>query len=159
MQLLHGGGSLYIGCYQQRIAALFAKVQCDFAGMGGFARTLQAHHHQDLRTAIRVEQGYLLFAENALQFVVHNRDHALARSEALRHLFSLGAFFHGSHEILGYLEVHISFEQRATNIAHRIVDVFLRQLCAATELAKGLIEAIRKCLKHGLESFAFAKEE
>ncbi len=54
-------------------------------------------------------------------------------SQRFQHILPDGALAHGGDEVLDDLEVDVGFEQRATDFAHRFIDILLGQiaLCCA----------------------------
>ena len=59
-----------------------------------------------------------------------------------------GALAHGGDEVLGDLEVDVGLEQRATHLAHGVVDVLLGQPPLAPQPGKRFVEAIGQRFKH-----------
>ena len=64
-------------------------------------------------------------------------------------LLADGALADGGDEVLDDLEVDVGFEQRAADLAHRLVDVLLGQPALAAEAAEGLGQAVGEGFEHG----------
>ena len=54
--------------------------------------------------------------------------HHLCRSDRRQYLSTQSAFTHPGDELRDHLHRHIRFEQRESNLAHRVVDVVLGEV-------------------------------
>ena len=112
--------------HQHLALALLGQAPRDLRRRGGFARALQADHHDgDRRRRIQVDRIGVR-AERLDQLVVHELDDHLARRDRLDHRDADRVLLHLLDERAHHIERDVRLEQRTAHLAHRRVDVGLR---------------------------------
>ena len=105
------------------------------------ARALQAdQHHGDRRLRGEVDP-LRIGAEHAHELVMHDLDDHLAGRDRAHDLLADGLRLHRVGEVAHHVECHVSLEQRAADLAHRLGDVRLGQRAAARELVEDARQA------------------
>ena len=88
-------------------------------------------------------------AEQLDQLVVNDLDHLLSGRDALQHLLPYSTILYPSNERFSDLVIDVSLEKYATNLAHRLLDVGLRQLTLASKLLENAFELFGQLIEHG----------
>ena len=115
LQLIDCGGAVNIACGEQRAVALLDKVFGQLGGMCGFARTLQAAHHDHRRRlGLDVNARGLAAAHQFRQLIVDDLD---AGDKIFRNFI-----------------VDVRFQQGHAHLAHSVLNVLLGQLALAAQL-------------------------
>ena len=86
------------------------------------------------------------------EFVMYDFDKLLAGIERIGHHLPQGFGLDLFNEGLDHRQGDVCFQQRHAHITQRFADVFFRQLGAAGDAAHGLSQALRKILKHIVET-------
>ena len=155
LELIDGGGSIGVGCHEQRLAALAHDVAGQLGGGGGLAGALEADQRDDRGRPVEAE-GPVAGAQDRGQLVMHDLDDELAGVDALQHVLADGPFLDPPDEVLDDLVVDVRFQEGEPDLAHGGVDVGLRDPAAAGELAKDVAQAVAECIEHGTRSVAEA---
>ena len=135
LQLIDCGGAVNIACGEQRAVALLDKVFGQLGGMRGFARALQAAHHDHRRRlGLDVDARGLAAAHQFRQLVVDDLDDLLRRGQALHDLLSHGALGDAGDKIFRNFIVDVRFQQGHAHLAHSVLNVLLGQLALAAQL-------------------------
>jgi hypothetical protein len=150
-QLLHRRGAIDVERGHQHLALVaLDHAAREFCGGGGFAGALQADHHdRDRRHRIEVD-GLAVGAEGGDQFVMDDLDHHLAGRDRLDHGGADRLLADAVDKAAHHVERDVSLEQRAAHLAHRGVDIGLRQRTATrqpieypTKLFRQIVEQCR----------------
>ena len=147
-ELLHRGRTARVERGHQHLAlALLGEAPRDLRRGGGFARALQADHHDgDRRRRIEVDRIGVR-AERLDQLVVHDLDDHLARLDRLDQRDADRVLLHlvdeGAHDI----ERDVGFEQRAAHFAQRRIDVGLRQRAAPGQPIENSAKPFRQAVE------------
>ena len=148
-QLVDGGRTIDVGRDHQHLLLLaLAQVACQLGDGGRLARTLQACHQNDGRTALE-RQTFIGFAHDRFQLLLDDLDELLARRQALGHFLTDGTFAHSLDEGLDHRQRDIGFKQRLAHFAQGVLDVVFRQLGLAGNRLQRMRQAITQTLKHG----------
>jgi hypothetical protein len=107
------------------------------------------HQHGDRRRGAPVERGRVL-AQHFHERVVDDLDDHLARRDRLHDLAADGALLDRLDERAHDLERHVGLDQRAAHLAHRGIDIGLRQRTAAGELVEDAAEPILQGIEHAI---------
>ena len=130
----------------------------ELRGGGGFAGALQADHH-DRNRRHRVEVDGLPFrAERGDQLVMDDLHHHLAGRDRLDDSRADRLLAHALGETAHHVERHVGLEQRAAHLAHRGVDVGLRQRAAACQPIENATKLFRQIVEQGRAPNIFAPE-
>ena len=78
----------------------------------------------------------------------------LARRQALEDVLPERALLDRRREVTGDLEIHVGFEERETDLAHRLRDRFLVEPSTAAEAAKCGLELVGEGVEHGRTVYA-----
>jgi hypothetical protein len=89
-----------------------------------------------------------LTAERLDELVMHDLDELLAGRQALRKIRADRTRLDPIDERTRDANVHVGFEQRATNLAGYVVDVPFRQPSAIAEAGENSFEAIAQSIEH-----------
>ena len=106
------------------------------------ARALQAGHQHDGGRARREREPGRGAAHQLGQLLVDDLDDLLAGVELLAHLDAQAALLHGRRELLDDLEVDVRLEQREADLAHRAIDVVLRQRAALADAGQRSLQLL-----------------
>ena len=123
-QLLAGRGTVDVDRDQQRPMAAILEPVCQLAGGRGLAGALQAGHEHDGRRLRGELHARGVAAESFDQLIAQDLDDLLARRKRGRHLLADGLFLNVVDELLYDFEVDVGFEQRQTDLAQRLLNVF-----------------------------------
>ncbi len=148
LQLLDCRGSLQVGGGEHDALALATQVAGEFAAGRRLPASLQAAHHDDRRRWRDEHDARLHRSHQVDQPLVNDADHLLARLEALGHLRAQGIFKYAVTEGLDDVVVHVGFEQRGANLAHRLGHVGLGDAAAAGQFLERLVKPFAKCCEH-----------
>ena len=128
----------------------------DLGGCGGFAGALQADHHdRNGRGGIEVDRLGVR-AERVDQLVVDDLHHHLAGRHRLDDVDADRALLDLIDEGARHLERYVGFEQRAAHLAHRFVDVGLRQRAAPRQAIEHSTKAFRQAVEQRDDSQVLA---
>jgi hypothetical protein len=112
------------------------------SGRGRLSRSLQPDDHHRVRPARREEQPARRSAEHLDHLVVHDLDDLLPRRKLLIDLLPDRLRSDPLNEILDDLEVHVGFEQRDSDLAHRQIEMLRRQATFAAQILDYLLELV-----------------
>ena len=111
---------------------------------------LSARVHPDVPSAaMSVLLQLNAAAEQLDQLVVNDLDHLLSGRDTLQHLLPYSTILYPSNERFSDLVIDVSLEKYATNLAHRLLDVGLRQLTLASKLLENAFELFGQLIEHG----------
>ena len=154
-ELLHRRRAIDVERGHQHLALVaLGQAAGEFRGGGGFAGALQADHHdRDRRHGVEVD-GLAVGAEGGDQFVMDDLHHHLAGGHRLDHggADRLLADLFG--EAPDDVERDVGLEQRAAHLAHRGVDVGLRQRPAPRQPIENATQLFRQIVEQLPSSFA-----
>ena len=120
----------------------------DFRRRRGFARALQADHHDgDRRRRVEVDR-LRARAQGLDQLVVHDLHDHLAGRDRLDDFDADGALLHLVGEGAGDVERDVGFDQRAPHLLQRRVDIGLRQRAAPGQAVEDCIQTLGKAVEH-----------
>ena len=120
----------------------------DLGGGRGFARALQADHHDDDRRR-RVEIDRLRVRSQSLdQLVVHDLHDHLAGRDRLDHVDADRALLHLLGEAARDVERHVGLEQRAPHFAQRRLDIGFRQRAAPGQPVEDAVQPFGEIVEH-----------
>ena len=133
--------------------------RAEFGGGGGFAGALQADHHdRDRRHGVEVD-GLAIGAERGDQFVMNDLHHHLAGGHRLDH----GGADRLLADLFGkasdHVERDVGLQQRAAHLAHRGIDVGLRQRPAPRQPIENATKLFRQIVEQFRSSRCLAPEE
>ena len=134
LKLPDGGGTVDVTRAQQWVFALLFEKPRELTGVGGFARTLKTHHHDD-RGRLRGHADLLVVAAHqGSQLLVDDLDDHLRGRQAFEHIRAHGALGDALDEVLDDLIADVGLQKRQTDLAHRFLDVGLAQAAFAAQL-------------------------
>ncbi len=152
LQLLNGGRAVHVGGDEIGLQLVLGAQQVgQLARRGGFARTLQADHHDDDGPVLEVE-ARVFAAEQLNELIVDDLDHLLTGREALEHVGPERLLAHAVHELLDDLEIDVGLKQGQPHFAQPVLDVFLIQPGLTAQVAEGFGQAVGKTVEHGQRS-------
>ena len=122
----------------------------ELAAGGGLTGALQAGHQDHGGRTRRERDPRRLAAHQRGQLVVDDLDDLLARVELLGDLDPERALLDRVRELLDDLEVDVRFQQRETDLAHRLVDVVLGQCPTLSNTCERALEFFRQRVEHRL---------
>jgi hypothetical protein len=133
-QLLHGGGAAGIERGQQDFLLLAVlEALGDLGGGGGFARALQAHHHEgEGRGGVQI-QRHGFAAERLHQFVMHDLDHLLTGRDRAGDLYADGAILDLFDKGADHFERDVGLDQGTADFARRRIDIGSVERAASAE--------------------------
>ena len=150
-QLLHRRRAVDVERGHQHLALVaLGHAAGEFCGGGGFAGALKADHHDgDRRHRIEID-GLAVGTKRGDQFVMDDLDHHLAGRDRLDDGGADRLFADAIDEAADHVERDVGLQQRAAHLAHRSVDIGLRQRTAArqpieypTKLFRQIVEQCR----------------
>jgi hypothetical protein len=109
--------------HQHFLLVAILQTPAELGGGGGLARALQADEHYHHRGRGGEIDRLGLGAKSAHELVMHDLDDHLARGDGAHHLLANGLRLQGVGEVAHHVECHVGLEQRASDFAHRFVDV------------------------------------
>src|SRR6185503_18921831 len=112
------------------------EILCKLAAGGGFARALEAAHHDHGGPGLNEIDIRIHRPHQVDEFVIDDFDHDLAGLEALDDLLPLGLFQDALGEILDDFEIDVGFEQGRAHIAHGIANILFRYAAASGKTAE-----------------------
>jgi len=156
-ELFHRGRTARIERGHQHLAlALLGEAPRDLGGGGGFTRALQSdHHHGDRRRRVEVDRIGVR-AERLDQLVVHQLHDHLARRDRLDHRDADGVLLHLIDERAHHVERDVRLKQRAAHLAHRGIDVGLRQRAAPRQAIENSTKPFRQTVEHAVSAASSA---
>ena len=98
-------------------------------------------------------------AERLDQLVVHDLHDHLAGRDRLDDLDADRLLLHTVDEVARHVERDVGFQQRAADLAQRLVDVGFRQRTAAGEAVENAAKVFRQCVEHRFSSFTSPARE
>ena len=147
-QLLDRRRALQVGTDEERLMPLTLQQTGEFAHRRCLTSTLEASHQNHGR-GLRIDRnGASRTTEGVDQLFVNDLDDHLPRREARSDVFTHRSLTHSADEALDHTEVDVGFEQRKTDLSHRVVDIGLGELPSALQPSKNAVEARRQCVKH-----------
>ena len=135
-------------CHQHLALVALGKAAGEFRRGRGFAGALQADHH-DRNRRHRIEiDGLAIGAERGDQFVMNDLDHHLPGGDRPDNCSAdrLLADFFG--EAPDHIERDVRFQQRAAHLAHRRIDIGLRQRAAPRQPIEYATKLFRQIVEH-----------
>ena len=134
-ELLDGGGAVDVAGHQQGPLALGLLQQAgQLAAVGGLARALEAHQHDD-RGALGVGgQLLILRAHEAGELLVDDLDDHLGGGQAFEHVGADAALGGVAYKVLHDLVADVGLEQGKTDLPHGRLDVGLGDPALAAQL-------------------------
>ena len=144
-ELLHRGGAAGVErCHQDFLVLALGEALGELGGGGGFARALQADHHDRDRGG-RIEIDRIgVGAERRDQFVVHDLDDHLAGRDRLDDFDADRALLHLIDKGARHVERDVGLEQRAADLAQRRIDIGLRQRAAPRQAIEDAAKPFRQ---------------
>ena len=134
LQLVDGGGTVYVAGRQQRALAELAAHQARQLGaVGGFTGALQTHHHHHGGAAVGGVQPCVGAAHQLRQFFVDDLDDLLGGGQAVQHVAAHAALGDLGHEILDHLIADVGLQQGEAHLAHTGADIGLGQAALALQ--------------------------
>ena len=148
-ELLHRRGAIDVERGHQHLALVaLGQTAAEFCSGGGFAGALQADHHdRDRRHGVEID-GLAVGAERGDQFVMDDLHHHLAGGHRLDHggADRLLADFFG--KTADHVERDVGLQQRAAHLAHRGIDIGLRQRPAPRQPIENATKLFRQIVEH-----------
>ncbi len=148
-ELLHRRRAIDIeGSHQHLALVALGQAAGKFCSRGGFAGALQPDHHdRDRRHGVEVD-GLAIGAQRRDQLVMNDLHHHLAGGDRLDHGSAnrLLADFLG--KTSDHVERDVGLEQRAPHLAHRRIDVGLRQRPAPRQPIENATKLFRQIVEH-----------
>src|SRR5262249_25335183 len=120
----------------------------ELGGGRRLARALQAGHQDHGGRTRRERDPRRLAAHQRGQLLVDDLDDLLARGELLEDLDPERPLLDRRRELLDDLEVDVGLEQREADLAHRLVDVILRQRTALADSRERALQLLRQRIEH-----------
>ena len=151
LQLLLRGRAARVerGHQHFELVALFQPFR-DFGCRRGFARPLQADHH-DGHGGWGVEvDGLRLGAERAHELVMHDLDDHLSGRDRADNLLADGLFANAIREGLHHVQRHVGLDQRTAHLAHRFGHIAVGERAAARQLVENAGKAVGERFEHGM---------
>jgi hypothetical protein len=141
-KLLHRGRAAHVERSHQRfLAEAIGETAGELGRRGGFARALQAHHHdRDRRRGVEIDR--LRFVEGRDQLVMHDLDDELARRDRLDEFGTDRLCLDLLGEGARHIERDVGFEQRPANFAQRVLDIGLAQRATPRQAVENAVQAI-----------------
>ena len=143
LQLRDGRRAVDVRRDEQRALALLLEREAELASRRRLAGALQADHHDDRRRLRTHVDAALRAAHELRELLVDDLDDDLCRRQRLEDVLANRALLDGLDELLDDLEVDVGFEKCHAHLAHRLIDVILRQLAMAAELLEGCLKSVR----------------
>jgi hypothetical protein len=155
-ELLHRRRPAHVERSHQHLAALtVGETPGDFCGGRGFARALQADHHDgDWRCGVKVDAlatalgtDLTVAAQSGDQLVVHDLHDHLSGRDGFHHLDADGLFLHAFGEGARHVERDIGFQQRPANLAQRGIDIGFAERATAGEAIENTAQFFRQTVE------------
>ena len=137
LQLLDGGGTVDIAGHQQRALALLLHQPGQLCPVGGLARPLQAHQHDDGGRGGGDLQLAVAAPHKGGEFLVDDLDDHLSGGEGFHHIGTHCPFRDGGDEVFDHLEVDVRLQQGHFNFLHGLLHVGLGQAALAPQPLEG----------------------
>ena len=159
-ELLHRRRAIDVERGHQHLALVaLGQAAGEFCGGGGFAGALQADHHdRDRRHRVEVD-GLAVGAERGDQLVMDDLHHHLAGGHRLDH----GGADRLLADLFGkapdHVERDVGLQQRAAHLAHRRIDVGLRQRPAPRQPIENATKLFRQIVEHVRRPLVLTREE
>ena len=147
-ELLHGGRTVDVERGHQHLALVaLGEAAGELGGGGGFAGALQADHHdRDRRHRVEVD-GLALGAERGDELVMDDLDHHLAWRHRLDHSGADRLLADLFGEAAHHFQRDVGLEQRAAHLAHRRIDVGLRQRASPRQPIENATKPFRQIVE------------
>ena len=152
-ELLHRRRAVDVERGHQHLALVaLGQAAGEFGGGGGFAGALQADHHDgDRRHGVEVD-GLAVGTKRGDQFVMDDLHHHLAGGHRLDHGGADRLLADPIDEAADHVERDVGLEQRAAHLAHRGIDVGLRQRPAPGQPIENATQFFRQIVEHQRKS-------
>ena len=137
-ELLDGGGTVDVAGGQKGPFAVLFQQGGQLGAVGGFARALEAHQHDD-RGGLggHVDLGVLL-AHGLRQLFIDDLDDHLGGGQALQHVLPQGTLADPGDKILDHLVADVRFQEGQAHVPHGLLDVGFAQPSFAAQLFEGI---------------------
>ena len=135
-KLVDCGGAVDVAGHQQGAVPLFQKALGQLGAVCGFARALQAAHHNDggrLRLDVDACRA-LAAAHQGNQLFIYNFYHLLGGGKALHHLMAQAALCYRFDEPFGDGVVHIRLQKGHAHLTHGVFYILFGKLALAAQL-------------------------
>ena len=151
LQLVDGGGAVYVAGHQQGAASKLPPHQaCQLRAVGGLTCTLETHHHHDGRPFGGGGQLGVRAAHQGRQLLVDDLHDLLGRGQAVQHVRADALLRHVRHKVLDDLVADIGLQQGQAHLAHPLADVRLGEAALAAQALEHAVQFITQSLKcHG----------
>ena len=125
-----------------RAVAVLRQPARQFAGGGGFARTLQADDQEDAGRLVGEAQLRFVAAEDLDQFVADDSDDLLGGREGREHFLAHGLLLDAFDELFDDFEIDVGFEQRHADFAQGRLHVFGGELAFAAQVLEDTLQFV-----------------
>ena len=148
LQLVDGGGTIYVAGHQQGAHGLLAfQLLGKFGGEGGLTRALQAAHQYDGRLALEVKRGGLA-SHQRCHLVVHNLHHQLLGLDGVEHVLAQGLLLYGVDKVFGNLIVYVGLHECSAHVLEGLGDVDFGNFSFAFKNLETALKAVGEVLEH-----------
>ena len=134
LQLVDGCGAVDVARDQERFFALLFEEHGELAAQRGFARALQAAHHDNRGRSVGNFQLCVGRAHQRDEFLVDDFNDLLGGVEALQNLLPHRLFGYVRDELFGDEDIDVRLQKRDAHLAHRSFDFQLGQAAVLCQL-------------------------
>ena len=138
-QLRDSTRALQVTGHQDRGVTLVDKPFGKFSRQGRLTRALKTGEHDDGGSRFRKRQAPRLTPQNVDEFFIDDGDHLLGRVEGFVDIIRERPLANPRGEVFDNLECHVGFQEGATNVAHRSIDISGGELALLAKGRKGIL--------------------
>ena len=149
LELVDRGRALQVCRDERGLLAVLAEEQRELRGGRRLARPLQPGEQDHGRLLGGVDEARVAGAHQRGQLVVDDLDDLLARGDRLDDVVAHRALADLRREVLHDIEIHVCFEQRKADLAHRAGNRLLVECPALPEIAECALKAVGERVEHG----------